>query len=130
MLKLLWCWLQEPFGTFTMLLVEGSSKMELFRHLSDHVFGGRNFRNTKSMRIIIFFKILKIYSTFGKCSKKLSKSFFFWDNCFWTGIIKLSLVRTGYFSSEDNVLTSSPKIWHVNKKNVFQLNQFASDQWI
>ena len=39
-----------------MLLVEGSYEMGLFRHLSNHVLGVRNFGNTKSMRVIFFFK--------------------------------------------------------------------------
>ena len=130
MLKMLWCWFQERFCTFTMLLVKGSSETGLFRHLSDQVFGDRNFRNTKSMGFIICLKILKIYFRFRKCSKKLRKSFFFRDNCIWTGIVKLSLLGTGYFSSAANVLTSSSKMWHVNKRNVLKLNQFASDQWI
>ena len=41
-------------STFTTLLVEASSEMGLFRHLSDYVFGVRNFDNTKSMRVIFF----------------------------------------------------------------------------
>ena len=48
------------FGPFTMLLVEGYSETILFRDLSDHVIGGRNFENRKSMRVIFFFKIFKI----------------------------------------------------------------------
>ena len=60
-----------------MLLVDGSSETGLFRHFSDHAFGGRNFGRTKSMRVIIFFKLLKNYSTFQKYSKKLCKSFLF-----------------------------------------------------
>ena len=31
--------------------------------------------------------------------------------------LKLSLLGTGYFSWAANVLTSSPKIWHVNKRD-------------
>ena len=43
---------------------------------------------------------------------------------------KLSLLKTGYFSLEANVLTSSPKIWHVKNKGILQLNWLDSDQWI
>ena len=50
------------------------------------------------------------------------KIFSFWDNCIWIGIVKLSLLRTGCFSSEANVLRSSPKIWHVNKRDFFKFN--------
>ena len=49
-----------------------------------------------------------------------------WDNC----IAKLSLLRTGYFSLAANVLKSSQKIWHVNKRDVLRLNWLGSDQWI
>ena len=33
--------------------------------------------------------------------------------------VKLSLLGTGYFSSAADVLTSSPKIWHVNNRDFF-----------
>ena len=38
MVKVLLFSFQQCFGPFTMLLVEGSSETELFRHLSNHVF--------------------------------------------------------------------------------------------
>ena len=37
-----------------------SSEMRLFRHLSDYVFGVRNFENTNSMRVIFFFRRFKL----------------------------------------------------------------------
>ena len=77
-----------------------------------------------------FFKILKIQSRFQKCCKKFRRSFCFWDNCIWIGIVKFSLLKTGYFSSLANVLTSSPKICHVNKRDFFENNFVGSDQWI
>ena len=58
----------------------------------------------------------------------MRKSYFLWDNCIWISIVKLSLLRTGYFSSAANVLRSSPKIWHVNKRDFFELNFLASHQ--
>ena len=48
-----------------------------FRHLSNHVFGVRNFGNTKLMRVIFFFKTFKISDRFQNWSKKLRKSFLF-----------------------------------------------------
>ena len=45
-------------------------------------------------------------------------------------MVKLYLLRTGYFLSVASVLTCSPKIWHVNKRDFFQLYWFGSDQWI
>ena len=54
--------------------------------------------------------------------QKMEKKFFFSDNIILIGIVKLSLLRTGYISSAFNVLRSSPKILHVNKRDFFQLN--------
>ena len=53
-----------------------------------------------------------------------------WDNCIWICIVKLSLLRAGYFSSAAYMLTSSPEIWPVNKRDFFQLNWLGSDQLI
>ena len=131
MIKALLYRIQQCLGTITMLLVQGSSEKRLFRHLSDYVFEVRDFRNTKSTSANFFFKIFKVKSRFKKCSRKLRKSFFcFWGKFIWTTIVKLSLLRTGYLSSESNLLTSSPKIWHVNKRDFFWLNWLGSDQWI
>ena len=43
---------------------------------------------------------------------------------------KLSLLTRGYFSSSANVLTSSPKISHVNKNDFFEHNLLVSYQSI
>ena len=59
--------------------------------------------------------------------KKSEKVFLFWDNCIWIGIVKLTLLRTGKTSAA-NVLTSSPKIRDVNKRDFFQVNCPYSDQ--
>ena len=128
MIKLVWCTFQECFGTFTMLLVEVSSETRLFSDLSDYVFEVCNFGNTKSTRVLIFFKRIKFYCKFQQCSKKFRKSFCFWDNCIWIGIVKLSLLRTGYFSSAANVLTSSPKIGYVTNRDFYQLICLGSYQ--
>ena len=121
---------QNLFGMFTMLLVEGSSQTGLLRHLSDNFFAVRNFGNTKSIRVIFFLKLFKISYRFRKWSNNSEKVFCFRENCISIGIVKLSLLRTGYFSLVGNLLTSRPKIWHVNKRKVFQLNWLGSDQWI
>ena len=128
-IQVIWSKFQRCLGTFTMLFSEGSSEAGLFRHLSNLVFGVRKFRNTKAMRVIYFAKTFKVSGRLQKSSRKLRKTFCFWDNCISIGIVKLSLLRTGYFSSVANVLASSPKIWHVNKKNFFQLNFLGSDRW-
>ena len=43
-------------------------------------------------------------------------------------IVKFSLVRTGYLLSAANVLTSSPKIWHVNQRIFSHVNCLGGDQ--
>ena len=75
-------------------------------------------------------KCLKFNLYFKNAGKSREKVFCFWYNCIWIGIVKLSLLRTGYFSSTADVLTSSPKIWDINKRHFFQLNFLVSDQWI
>ena len=117
-------------GTFTMLLVEGFSQTRPFRHLSNHIFRVGNFANTKAMRVIFFSKYSKFQLDFKKEGKILRKTFCFSDNCIWICTVKLSLLRSGYFSLGDNVLTSSPKIGHVNKRDFFEHNFLVSDQWI
>ena len=131
MIKVLWRRFQKSLGTFTMLLVQGSSKTAIFWHLYDYVFGVRNFGNTKSTSVIFFFfKMFEISARFQKCSEKWRKRFCCWDNCIWIGIVKLSLLRTGYFSWTANVLTRSIKILHVRKWDFFQRDSFGNDQWI
>ena len=77
MIKSLWCSFQKCLFTFTMLLVEGTFEIGVFRHLSNHVLGVGNFGNTKAVRVIFFFKIFKIWPKFQKCWKNLRKSFLF-----------------------------------------------------
>ena len=130
MIMVLWCRFQQCLGTFTMLLVEGSSEIGLFKH----------YLTTFSESVISEIQKLWGSSFFSKCSKsnfdfknaaKNFEIFFcFLDNWIWIGTVKLFLWRTRYFSSAANVLTSSPKIWHVNKRDCFQLNFLPSDHWI
>ena len=63
-------------------------------------------------------------------SSFFSKNLFFSDNIIWIGTVKLSLLKVGYISSATNVLTSSPKIWHVNNRDFLEHNFLASVQWI
>ena len=48
----------------------------------------------------------------------------------WIDIFKLLSWWAKYFLSVANVLTSSPKNWHVNKRDFFELNFLDSDRWI
>ena len=84
----------------------------------------------KLWRSPFYSKCLKLNIGFKKGAKNWARVFCFSDNCIWTGIVKLSLWRTRYFSSAANVLTSSPKIWHVNKRDFFEHNFLAGVQWI
>ena len=121
---------EQCLGTFTMLFVEGSSETRLFRHLSNYVFGVPKFGNTKLWGSSFCLKRSKFNLGFKKVAANPKKVFCFRDNYIWVGIVKSSLLRTGYFSSAGNVLTSSPKILHVNKGDFFQLNWFGSHEWI
>ena len=75
-------------------------------------------------------KCLKFNLDFKNAGRNWGNLFCFLDNCIWIGIVQFSLLRTGYFSLEANVLTSSPKILDVNKRDFFQLILFGSGQWI
>ena len=75
-------------------------------------------------------KCLKFNIPFKKAAKNLEKVHCLWDHCIWICIVNLSLWRTRYFSSAAIVFTSSPKIWHVHKRDFFRLNFFGSDRWI
>ena len=75
-------------------------------------------------------KCSKFKLHFENVQKNWEKDFCFRDNCIWIGILKLSLLTTGYFSSAANVLTRSPKIWHVNKTDFFHLKWLRSYPWI
>ena len=75
-------------------------------------------------------KCLKFNLDFKNAERNWENLFCFLDNCIWIGIVQFSLLRTGYFSLEANVLTSSPKILDVNKRDFFQLILFGSGQWI
>ena len=119
---MLWCRFQQCLGMSAMLLVKGSPETVLFRYLSDYIFWGHNFGNNKRMRVIFFSKCLKINVDFKNLSESEKKNFFFWHKCIWNGIVQLSLLRTGYFSSAGNALTSRHNILHVNKRDIFQLN--------
>ena len=130
MIKALRWRFEQCSAMFTILLGEGSSETGLFRNVCVYVFEVRNFVKTKSMRVIFFSKCSNFHEHFKNAAKNLEKGFSFWDNGIWIRIVKLSLLLTGYFSSGTNVLTSSPKILHVNKRDFFQLNWLDSYQRI
>ena len=75
-------------------------------------------------------KYLQFKLDFKNAVKNWGKVLCFWENYIWIGIVKFSLLRTWYSSTAANVLTSSPKILYVDKRDFFQLNLFSSDRWI
>ena len=125
MIKLLGCRFEQCLVPFTMFLVDGTSQTWLFRHLPNHVFGNCNLGNTKSMSVIFCFKIVKFKLEFKNEQKIWEKGFCLWGNCISTGIVKLTLLRTGYLSLAPNMLANSPNTWHVNKRYFFQLHSLA-----
>ena len=128
--QVIWCRFQQCLGMFAMLLVKASVKWD-FLDIYLTTFSESATSKIQNLRgLSLFPKHLKFELNFKKSAQNREKEFSFWDNCIWIGIVKLSLLRTGYFSLAANVLTSSPKIWHVNKRDVFHLNWFGSDQWI
>ena len=77
-----------------------------------------------------FSKYLKFILDLKNEAKYWQKVLCLWDNCIWIGIVKLSLLRRGYFSSTTNVLTSSPKTWHVKNRDFFRLHWPGNDRLI
>ena len=99
-----------------------------FWQLSNHVFGVCNFEIQNLWGSSFLSKYLKFNLDLKNAAKNWEKVFFCRDNYIWIGIVKFSLLRTGYFSPAANVLTSSPKNLYVNNRDSFQLNWIRSDQ--
>ena len=71
----------------------------------------------------LFYKRWKFKLTFKNAAINLEKCSCFWENCIWIGIIKLSLLRTGYLSSAGNVLTTSPR-FYMSMRGTFSNSVF------
>ena len=56
------------------------------------------------------------------------KAFGFLDNCIWIGCMKFSLILREYFSWAVNVLTKSPSVANLTKRDLFQLNWSYNDK--
>ena len=74
MIKVMFSRFEQCLGTFTISLVEASSKTGLFRHLSDYVFGVRNFEIRKCIRVTFFSKYLKFNLDFKNAAKTDKKN--------------------------------------------------------
>ena len=68
-------------------------------------------------RSSFFWKCSKVDLDFKNAEKKRKKVFCFLDNCIWIGSVKLSLLRREYLPFAVNVLTNSPEILHITKRN-------------
>ena len=89
-----------------------------------------NFGDTQALGVIFFWKCWKFNLDFRKTEKNREKVFCFWDNCIWNDCLKGSLFRREYLSLAVIVLTNSPKILHITKRDFFQLICNHSDQQI
>ena len=54
--------------------------------------------------------------------KKSQKALFFLDNYIWIFCVELSLLRTEYLLSADNVSKNGRKILQITKSDFFQLS--------
>ena len=129
-LKVLWWGFQTCFGTFNILLFEASSETRL---LDTYLitFSESVISEIQKLRGSSFFpNFSKLNLDFKNAAKNSDKVFCFWDNCIWMAIVKYSLLWTGYIWSAANVLRRGRKICNINKRDFFEQNFLASDQWI
>ena len=110
--------LNRCFGLFTMTPVERSSQTGVFRHLSKHVFLGRQFWKSISYEGHLFFWKCSKFNADSRNAKKISeKMFCFWDKSTWIVCIHLSLLLREYLSLAVNVLRRGLKKFHVSKSD-------------
>ena len=74
-----------------------------------------NFRNTKAMRVIFFWKCLQFNADYKNSKKNSEKVFCFLDKFMWILCIHLSLLIWEYLSSAVNALRKGVKNFHVSK---------------
>ena len=67
-------------------------------------------------------KYWKLNVDFRTVFKDWRKTFNFWDNCFWIGCGKFSLIPREYLSWGVNVWTESPKIFDLTNRDFFETN--------
>ena len=87
-----------------------------------------NFKKTSAMRIMFICKILKTWCSLQKSRKNWQKCFCFLDNFFRIGCCNFFLISREYLSLAVNVLTTSPKIPDITKRESFQPN-FPESHW-
>ena len=95
-----------------MCTVEGCSETRLFRHLSNHVFRSLKFRKHISYKAYLLFQRVQRLMQISEMQEKRRKKFLF--------AFKLVAVDSLYF--KQNILTNSPKVSDITKREIFQLN--------
>ena len=75
-------------------------------------------------------KCSKCYLHFKNAEKHWEEAFPFLDNCIWIGCVDLFLLRRENLWRAVNVFTKSPKILHITKRDVLELNSLHTDQQI
>ena len=115
MIKMLSLRLNQCFLPFTMSPVETSSQTGVFRHLSKHVFRGRQFRKYISYEGHLFWKCSKFNAASKNIEKNSEKILGSWDKCIWIFCIHLSIPIREYLSAAVNVLRKGLKNIHLSK---------------
>ena len=130
MIKVPLCRFQQCFGPFILLLLEGSSETRLSRHLSNNLttyFGIHNSKNISAMRVMFFSKSSFFDLDLKNANKNPEKVFCLLDNGIWMCCVWLSLLTREHLSSAVNVLTNSPRILHISKRDFIYFNYLHSD---
>ena len=129
MINKLSCKFQQCLGQFTMFSSKDPLKID-FLDIYLITFSESVLSEIKNLWESSFYsRYSKSNLDFRNGEKNWEKVVCFWDNCIWIiGIVRVSLLRKGYLSLAANVLTSSPKTWHVNKRDFFQLKWLESYQ--
>ena len=95
------------------------------------LFAFYNFGSESAMRLILFFKLLKIWFSCQKWRKTLRKYFAFWRKLHLNWFVQtLSFSERVYLSSGVNTLTNSLEISCTTKKKFFEQTLFHSHQKI
>ena len=113
------------FGSFPMLLVEGSSKTGYILDIYLTTFLGiHKIKKTSSF----FWKFSKLNLISKMQKKKVENIFCFWESWIWKCSYKLSLLSRKYLLLAVNGLKNSPEILHITQRGFFSLNFLQRDE--
>ena len=130
MIMVLWCRFQRCLGSFSIFLSRHPLKWDFLDIYLTRFLESVTSKIQNLWGSFLNLKYLKDNLDFENAAKNREKAFPFLDNCIGIGILNLSLWTTSYSSSTAYVLTSSPKILDVNKRDFFPPKFLGSDQWI